>query len=147
MILEAGTVEGDLSYTGGLGTLSNQKTHLFSGFAVACSATAQACVKGGGTGQNLGAVGRDHLCVHVLRRTVHAQTYGFQLAHFQTRTTSSTETNNFFIAHFLCPTSSWLLYDARPHRRSEHPCPYRVRDDGNHEFPRLPDRPVACRCL
>src|SRR5690554_74530 len=103
MILEAGTVEGDLSYTGGLGTFGDQKTYLFGGFDVAGTATAQVYVKGGGTGQNLGTVGRDHLCVHVLRRTVHAQTYGFELAQFQTRTTSATETNNFFIAHFAMP--------------------------------------------
>src|SRR5690554_1776800 len=103
MILEAGTVEGDLSYTGGLGTLSDQKPNLLGGFLVAGAATAQTGVKSGGTGQHLGTIGRDHLRVHVLRRTVHAQTYGFQLAQFQTRTTSSTETNNFFIAHFAMP--------------------------------------------
>src|SRR5690606_7282676 len=106
VVLEARTIERHLGDTSGFRTLGNQLTDFLGRVDVAGGAVTQFFVQGRGAGQNLGAVGRNDLGVDVLGRAVHAEAYGFQLAHFQACLASATQTSFFLFAHLLCPTSS-----------------------------------------
>src|SRR3990167_9463923 len=145
VVLEARTVECNLSYTSGFRALGNQLTNFLGRVDIASGAVTQCFVQGRGAGQNLAAVGRNDLGIDVLRRAIHAETHGFELVHFQACFASATQSSNFFVGHLLCPTSSWLLYGGRLRQRNEHLCPYKVKDDGSHESPQRPDQPVVCR--
>src|SRR5690606_1251532 len=107
VILEAGTIKGNLGNTGTLCSFSNELTDLGCGFCVTSRTFSQLFVQSRGRRQNLAAVSSRDLSVDVARRASDAQAMDAQLTDLQACACSTTQTGFFLNAHVSpLPTSS-----------------------------------------
>src|SRR5690606_28720324 len=147
MVFKTGAIKCNFSDASGFRTLGNQLTNFGGCINVTGRFSAQISLNSGSSRQDGSAIGRDDLSINVSGRAMNAQTHRGFFTNIYASFGSTAQTSFFLLIHGLDLTFSWLLYDARFHQHSEHPCLYTAQADDSHGSLQQPDQRSAYQYL